>query len=90
MEVTCAAKRNLHVEENILLYVKNEQNFELTVKRNWMGFGRTLRMDYSNGSDYSKGLELNQNFMVGKEDFLRENRTREKKWLSESEWDTNL
>jgi len=50
-----------------------------------MGFGRTLRMDYSNGSDYSKGLELNQNFMVGKEDFLRENRTREKKWLSESE-----
>ena len=44
-----------------------------------MGFGRTLCMDYSKDSKSSKKLKLNQNFIVEKEEFLRENKAREKK-----------
>lgn len=40
------------------------------------GFDRTLHVDSSSDNESLKGLELNQDFMVGKEDFWRENRTR--------------
>jgi len=33
------------------------------------GFDRTLHVDSSSDNESLKGLELNQDFMVGKEDF---------------------
>jgi len=37
MKATCKVKGSLDVRENRSLHVKNAQNFELIVKRNWMG-----------------------------------------------------